>query len=217
MKFFRQFSCAALLLMASSCAFFNSRTVDLSIGSNPSGANIFIEGRSYGRTPATINIEPKEYLVTLTKEGYGSTSFKTDIWYGTVRTDVNGNRTGDGTRCILDMLTVLFSFNSWNASKCGDFKQKQYFLTIPHYGNSGAVAGGSMMGIGNNPAEMINYYYNQDAINGAAQGFAAPTSQNHNGNGQQGHGHPAQQGQMGGQMEDPMAGFPQGMQNQYPR
>jgi len=137
MKFLQKTILLAALFSASSCAFFNSRTVDLAIDSNPSGANILIEGRSYGVTPTTLKIEPKAYDITLNKTGYGSTNFKTEIWWGTVRTDVNGNQTTDGTRCILDMLSLVFSFNAYNAAKCGDFKQKQYFITIPQTQNIG--------------------------------------------------------------------------------
>jgi hypothetical protein len=154
-----------LLGMASSCAFFNDKTVDLSIGSNPPGADIFIEGRNYGKTPATINVEPKDYTVTLTKEGYGSSNFNTPIRWGTVRTDVNGTRTGDGTRCMLDMVSVVFFFNAYNSTRCGDFKQKQYFITIPRTGNPGSSNSNSMMNMGRSPQDMINYYYTQDTNN----------------------------------------------------
>lgn len=161
MKLMRQISLVLLLGFASSCAFFNEKVTDLSINSNPPGADIFIEGRHYGKTPATINIEPKKYVVTLTKEGYGSTNFTTEVW-GTIRTDVNGETTGDGTRCLLDSISVVFFFNVFT-TKCADFKQKQYFVTIPRLGASG-VGGNSMMGLGHNPSDMIGYYYNQDSM-----------------------------------------------------
>ena len=156
-----------MLEMTASCAFFNDKTVDLSIGSNPPGADIFIEGRNYGKTPATINVEPKDYTVTLTKEGYGSSNFNTPIWWGTLRTDVSGTRTGDGTRCMLDMMSVIFFFNSYNSTRCGDFKQKQYFITIPNTGNPASSNNNSMMNMSRSPQEMINYYYTQDTNNNA--------------------------------------------------
>ena len=109
----------------------------MAIDSQPSGANILIDGQNYGTTPATIKIEPKSYDITLNKAGFGSQSFKTEIWWGTVRTDINGKKTSDGTRCILDMLSLIFSFNAYNAAKCGDFKQKQYYITIPQTQNRG--------------------------------------------------------------------------------
>ncbi|MBM5783017.1 MAG: PEGA domain-containing protein, partial [Pelagibacterales bacterium] len=117
---------SSLLISASSCAFFNDRTVDLGINSMPSGADIVIDGKHYGKTPAILNLEPKKHNIVLTKEGYGSTSFSPEIWWGAIRTDVNGNRASDGTRCFFDMMTVIFSFNAYNSSKCGDFKEKQH-------------------------------------------------------------------------------------------
>ena len=135
MKSLKKFIILALIPFAASCAFINERTVEIGINSNPYGADIIIEGKNYGKTPAVLKIEPKAYTVNLVKEGYGSTNFKTEIWWGTVRTDVNGTRTGDGNRCFLDMMTVVFSFNAYNAAKCGDFKQKQYSITIPQTAN----------------------------------------------------------------------------------
>jgi hypothetical protein len=166
MKSLSKLALIMVLGFASSCAFFNDRTVELAIDSNPSGANILIEGKNYGVTPATIKIEPKAYDIFLTKEGYGSANFRTEIWWGTVRTDVAGNKTSDGTRCILDMVSLIFSFNAYNAAKCGDFKQKQYSITIPRSANSGMRSVG---GVGRKPSDMINYYYNQDASNDSNQ------------------------------------------------
>ena len=144
----------------SSCAFFNSKTVDVAISSNPSGADLFIEGRNYGKTPVSLNIEPKPYNVVLTKEGYGSTRLNMEVW-GTIRTDINGSVTADGTRCLLDMLSVFFSFNAWNFTRCGDFKEKQYNVTIPRT----VAKFGSTIGIGQRPSDMIPYYYSQDMGN----------------------------------------------------
>jgi hypothetical protein len=165
MKLLHKFVLFILLEMASSCAFFNDKIVDLSIGSNPPGADIFIEGRSYGKTPTIIKVEPKDYTITLTKEGYGSSNFNTPIWWGALRTDINGTRTNDGTRCMLDMMSVFFFFNAYNSTRCGDFKQKQYFITIPRTGNPVSSNSNSMMNIGRSPQEMINYYYNEDNNN----------------------------------------------------
>lgn len=122
------------LALSSSCAFFNSKTVDVDIASNPQGADIFIEGRNYGKTPATINIEPKPYTVVLTKEGYGATNLKLETW-GAIRTNIDGSSTGDGKRCLLDMMSLIFSFNAYT-SKCADFKQKQYLVNIPYLGGN---------------------------------------------------------------------------------
>lgn len=157
-----------LLAMSASCAIIgNSKTVDVAINSNPQGADIMIEGRNYGRTPAVINIEPREYMVVLTKEGHGTAEFKMESW-GTIRRDASGNRTADGTRCVLDMMSVVFSFNSWS-KYCQDFKQKEYNITIPYLGSKAAITGypdGGYKGYApeNTPPEMINHYYQQDMM-----------------------------------------------------
>ncbi len=171
MKKIRQLYLISLLVLVSSCAFFNSKTVDLAINSNPPGADVFIEGRNYGRTPTVINVEPRKYAVTLTKEGYGSAVFNTEVW-GTIRTDVNGNTTPDGNRCLLDTVSVLFFFNVFT-DKCADFKQKEYFINIPRLGPAASqYDNSSMLGIGNNPGNMVNYYYGQDVMNGFAPNAA---------------------------------------------
>jgi len=160
----------SILAASSSCAFFNANVVDLAVNSNPAGADIFIEGRSYGKTPTVINVAPRKYLVTLSKDGYGSAVFNTETW-GTIRTDVNGNTTADGKRCLADMLGMIFFFNAFS-EKCADFKQKEYFINIPR--SAGASVDNfqsPVVGAGSSPNNMINYYYGQ---NGGAQGGAQP-------------------------------------------
>ena len=152
----------ALIPFVSSCAFFNGKKVDVAINSTPSGADVFIEGKNYGRTPLTLNIEPKPYSAVLVKEGYGSANLNMEIWYGTIRTTIDGERTADGTRCFLDMMSLVFSFNAWSPSKCGDFKEKNYNVAIP---KSSSYSKNSTMGTGQKPADMIPYYYNQDITN----------------------------------------------------
>src|SRR3989338_4146118 len=85
------------LCFLSSCAFFlNNKNVDVVINSNPSGADIVIDGKSYGRTPANLNLEPKNYTAILTKEGYGSAQLKLEVWQSVRR------KQGEGGRCIAD-------------------------------------------------------------------------------------------------------------------
>ena len=165
MKTIRQLSLFALLSLLASCAFFNGKTVDLAVNSNPPGADVVIEGRNFGKTPTVINVEPKPYLITLTKEGYGSAVFNTETW-GTIRTDVSGNTTSDGTRCLMDTVSVLFFFNVFS-DRCADFKQKEYFINIPRVGTASGQTGNSMLGLGNNPNNMVDYYY-------GAEGSANP-------------------------------------------
>lgn len=156
---FRNAALVALVAFASSCSFFNDKTVEVAINSTPSGADVFIEGKNYGRTPLTLNINPKPYNAVLVKEGYGSANLNMEIWYGTIRTTIDGDRTSDGTRCFLDMMTVIFSFNAWNSDRCGDFKEKTYNVVIPKSSNFGR---NSNMGLGQSPSQMIPYYYNQN-------------------------------------------------------
>ncbi len=157
MKFkLRVIAALALITLSSSCSFFNSNTVEVAINSTPSGADVFIEGKNYGRTPLVMNIQPKPYNAVVVKEGYGSTNLNMDIWYGTIRTNVDGEKTADGSRCLLDMMTLIFSFNAWNAERCGDFKQKTYEVIIPR---SASFGKNSAMGVGQSRQDMIPYYY----------------------------------------------------------
>ncbi len=177
MKLLRQITLIALLGFASSCAMiFNEKEVPLSINSNPSGADIFIDGRNFGKTPATFMIEPKNYTVTLNKEGYGSAQFKLESW-ATIR---NGKCAADalGTMLVIPLYSLALS------GYCNDFKQKEHFINIPRIGPSvGSAAdapmGGSMLGIGNNPANMVDYYYGKDVMtNPYANPYAPQQQQN---------------------------------------
>jgi hypothetical protein len=152
MKLFRTLSLLSLMAASSSCALMmNDKNDQISINSNPSGANIFIEGRDYGQTPATITIEAKNSTVVLTKEGYGSTQLQLEAWAAVK----NGACSADmlGAILVVPLYSVLWS------GKCNEFKEKQYFVTIPRTG----AANNSMMGVGKRPSDMINYYYNQDS------------------------------------------------------
>ena len=147
---------AATLLILDSCAMlFNDKNVEVKINSNPQGADVIIDGRSYGRTPAVVSIEPKNYVATLTKEGYGSTQIKLETWQA-VRA-----KSGEGGRCIADMLgTILvLPYFSLQSVYCRDFKQPEYFAEIPY---SSVVGGGrreNQNGYGENGAPQINSPY----------------------------------------------------------
>lgn len=162
MKLFRVLSLFALLAASSSCALMmNDKNDQVSINSNPSGADIFIEGRNYGQTPATINIEAKNSTVVLTKEGYGSTQLQLEAWAAIK----NGACSADMLGAIF--LVPLYSFQY--SGHCNEFKEKQYFVTIPRTGNM--ANNGSTVGIGNKPADMINYYYNSNGSNAPQQQY----------------------------------------------
>ena len=184
----------------SSCSFFNKKTVELGVDSFPRGAEIYVNDQYHGVTPTVINLPPKDGFVTLNKRGYGTTSFKTPIFIGSVRTHADGSVNSDGVRCILDMASVIFSFGAYTG-KCADFKEKQHKITIPNnyssnsfyqsefgYGSSKKydsteISGynqdqqKSLMGIGSSPTSVINYYYDQDTMkNVRGPSYANPYS-----------------------------------------
>jgi len=158
MKLLQTFSLLVLLSMSSSCALMmNDKNDQISISSEPSGADIFIEGRSYGKTPATITAEAKNSTVVLTKEGYGTAQLDLKV-FATMK---NGACSADalGAMLIVPLYSVLWS------GKCYQFKERQYFVNIPRTGNAGSSNSNSMINIGRSPQEMINYYYTQDMSN----------------------------------------------------
>ena len=130
---FKNISLVITLCLLSSCAFlFNGKNVDVTINSNPAGADIMIDGKNYGRTPATISIEPKNYTVVLTKEGYGSTQLKLESWQAIRRKE------GEGSRCLADAvgsMLVLPVFSYWSVY-CRDFKEAEYSANIPYLGSA---------------------------------------------------------------------------------
>ena len=158
MKLLQTFSLLVLLSMSSSCALMmNDKNDQISINSEPSGADIFIEGRSYGKTPATITAEAKNSTLVLTKEGYGTAQLDLKV-FATMK---NGACSADalGAMLIVPLYSVLWS------GKCYQFKERQYFINIPRTGNTGSSKSNSMMNMGRSPQEMINYYYTQDINN----------------------------------------------------
>ncbi len=166
MKIFVKSLLLSFLVFSTSCAIIgNKNVVEVGIDSNPQGADILIEGRNYGRTPAVLEIEPKNYMVVLTKEGHGTAQFEMQAW-GTVRTDIDGNRTSDGTRCFLDTMSVIFFFDSFT-KYCQDFKEKKYNVQIPYLGSSAAIKGRPEGGFKANEItpEIVNHYYQQDLTN----------------------------------------------------
>jgi len=128
----------------------------VTINSNPSGADIFIEGRNYGQTPATIRLEAKNQTVVLTKEGYGSAQLQLEA----LASIKNGKCAADmaGAILIVPLYSALWS------GYCNEFKEKEYFVNIPNIGApaAGQGRGTPMVGTGNDPKQMIDYYYNQD-------------------------------------------------------
>ena len=151
MKLLRQLTFVAVLSLTSSCAMiFNDKQSEVSINSNPTGANIFIEGKNYGQTPKTIKIEAKNQAAVLTKEGFGSAQLQLETWVAIK----NGKCLADamGSMLLLPYYSFMFS------GKCNEFKEKEYFVNIQKTFNSRPEP---MVGAGNTSKNMIDYYYNQ--------------------------------------------------------
>lgn len=138
----------------------NKKTVEVTIDSNPQGADIYVEGKSYGRTPAVISLEPKTTTVSLVKAGYGSGQMQLESWQA-IRTSP-----GEGGRCLADAIGTMFilpALSYWSIY-CRDFKQPRYSINIPY---QGPIAGGSSYnnGYDNNgtTSQQFNpYQYNQN-------------------------------------------------------
>ncbi len=131
MKLFRAISLFALFAASSSCALMmNDKNDQIAINSSPAGADIFIEGKHYGQTPANLNIEAKNSTVVITKEGYGSTQLQLEAW-ASIK---NGACSADmiGTVFVVPLYSLIWS------GKCNTFKEKEYFVTIPRTGVSAA-------------------------------------------------------------------------------
>jgi len=124
MRFVTKFLAILAIVFASSCAMiFNDKLDKITIESNPSGADIIIEGRNYGKTPRTLNIIPKEYDITVKKAGYGSAQITTSYWASTK----NAHCVSDSTVAFL--ILPLYSFQ-WSGY-CNQFKKRSHFVVIP--------------------------------------------------------------------------------------
>lgn len=134
------------MLGSASCAMMvGDKNAPISILSNPPGADIFIDGRNYGKTPATLDIEAKNHIVTLTKEGYGSTQLQLETWAAI-----------KDKACMVDALTSMFVIPMYSliwSGNCNEFKEESYSAIIPQ----------SASRSNNNNAvnQNRNYYYNQ--------------------------------------------------------
>jgi hypothetical protein len=142
----------ALMVFSSSCAMIAGNKNDtVSISSQPAGADIFIEGVNYGKTPATINIEAKKSKVSLVKEGYGSAELDLEIWV-----------TAKDGPCKADMLTsiaVVPLYSLMWSGNCNEFKQENYSVIIPP-SRLNNVNSNSSIG-SRSSQQMMNYYGQQ--------------------------------------------------------
>ena len=124
---------AIATISASSCSLLNDKQVALPITSNPVGADLYIDGQYYGKTPKIVNLEPsKTYSATAVKEGYGTANIDLETWYS-----VRGNRGGgDNFRCVLDAVgtMLLIPAIGFYSVHCRDFKLKDYSINIANTG-----------------------------------------------------------------------------------
>jgi len=94
MKRFAVLAAVVPTLVLSACgALFNGGPANVAFNSNPSGAQIWIDGTNRGVTPATLPLaKNKSYTVTFKKEGFPDTSYQLDrkISAGYVILDVLG-------------------------------------------------------------------------------------------------------------------------------
>lgn len=137
------FYCVIILLLNSCAYMFNSKNSEIEIESEPSGANVFIDGKKYGQTPIKINIEAKNSVALLTKDGHGSAQLNLETWQA-----IKSSPPEDGKRCLADALGAIFVvplFSFWS-SYCREFKQSIYFVNIPYsVDSSGRNAANSRM------------------------------------------------------------------------
>ncbi len=142
----------AAILFSSSCAMISGNKNDsISISSQPSGAEIIINGMNYGKTPATINIEAKNQKAVLIKEGYGSSELSLE----TIVSMKNGACAADAltSMLIVPLYSLLFSGN------CSEFKQKEHFVNIsPSQNANFGRTSNSRSGFGN---KGLGSYYDQ--------------------------------------------------------
>ena len=135
MKLLKKIALIFTLASMSSCAFlFNDKEVELRIDSNPAGADIMIDGVHYGKTPATLKLEPRNYIAVLNKEGYGTAQVRLESWQA-VRL-----KKAEGGRCLADAfgtMLILPALSYWSVY-CRDFKQPRYNVAIPYMGPAGS-------------------------------------------------------------------------------
>ena len=153
---------AIAIVNLSSCSFFNSNYAEIKVNSNPQGARIMIEGRQVGITPSVVKIPVKNYMMTLTKDGFGSAVVDLQTW-ASIKTSANNKIVSDGYRCLLDSLNPLLFFTVFTKN-CKDFKIKNHQVNIIQNSQYDINNNSSMIGIGNVPQNMIQYHYsNQDS------------------------------------------------------
>lgn len=117
------------LLTINACSFANKSTVIVPINSNPSGANIYIDGKNFGQTPAFVELTPnKNYKASISKLGYNTANVDMETWYS-----VRDGADADGGRCMADVASFIVPYLVvllFAPEKCGSFKQSDYFVDL---------------------------------------------------------------------------------------
>ena len=148
-KFLNKLATAIILAFLSSCSMaMNKKTTDLTILSNPQGAQIYIDGSYYGTTPKTLQIEPKKSKMQglLITQDQTQQPFEIQTWYAI-------RKGSEGRNCFLDSMGIMFVIPAFSffSSYCRDFKQKEYFFqTSAQLENSNDF--------NQNPYQPNNYY-----------------------------------------------------------
>lgn len=152
MKNLIKLSSVIALILINACSFANKSTVTVPITSNPPGANVIIDGRNYGQTPAFVELKPsKNYKATIMKDGYTSATIDMETWWS-----VRNGEGADGGRCVADSLPFAipyFIVALFAPEKCASFKEDNYYvdLTLNKIPNSQSY---------NNNPNQYDYYSN---------------------------------------------------------
>jgi hypothetical protein len=80
------------------------------VTSSPSGANVYLDGKSSGTTPLTItNVNPGTHTILLTMQGYSDTSKTVEVTAGSqnqVSVDLVGGKKTPGFEAVLVVFSI---------------------------------------------------------------------------------------------------------------
>ncbi len=112
-----------VILSTSSCAFFNLKTVTVTVNTDPGGAKMYVDDIYYGVTPNEIDVVPdKTHNLRLIKDGYKTASIN-------METKLSLRRGQPGySKCKMDVLGSVFILPIFGATSvyCRDFTQRVY-------------------------------------------------------------------------------------------
>ena len=141
-----------ILCFVGGCSFANKSTVIVPIESRPQGANIVIDGKNFGQTPAFVELRPsKNYKAMLYKQGYQPAVIDMEVWYSLRE----NQKTADNSRCVADASAMLFPYIVvllFAPEKCSTFKQRDYFANLMQDFNENSTNS-------KNSYSQINYSY----------------------------------------------------------